>query len=451
MRRRRRQLGLLAAMGVAAFAGALMPTDSTRGTLTATPVEHLVVLMQENHSFDNYFGTYPGADGIPAGVCMPFDPFSSTADCVAPFHFGENDLAFEDPVHNPTIHETQLNRGRMNGFVYALDQRNQDGRLAMGYYDERDVPYYWNLADEFVLFDRFFSSASGRSFANHMYWVAGVPAHERPAPGELNSIVTIFDRLEEAGISWRFYVQNYQPDLTYRTLNEFPNEYAEQVASVPLLNIDRFLDDPWLNRHIVDLEQYYVDVESGTLPTISYMVSTGPSEHPVGRVIAGQRFVRSLIQSLMQSKFWESSAFLVTYDDWGGWYDHVRPPRVDANGYGFRVPALLVGGYARQGHIESTTLDYTSILRFIEDNWGLEPLATRDRNANSIAGAFDFNSPPRPPEFIPIERSAPEARPEPRRMILYASYSVALALGFGVIVLAAALGRRRGPREEPSS
>ncbi len=273
-------------------AASLAASDGARATATATPLEHIVVLMQENHSFDNYFGTYPGADGIPDGVCMPLDPASPGGECVEPFHLGDNDVALEDPVHNQSVFERQLNGGLMDGFVKAQTERGEDGRLAMGYYDERDLPYYWNLADEYVLFDHFFSSA-GLSFANHMFWVTGVAADERPAPGELNSVVTIFDRLEAAGIDWKFYVQDYEPDVTYRTLNESPDVYSEQVASVPLLNIDRFIDDPELNSHIVDLEQYYVDLERGTLPAVAYMVSAGSSEHPTGR-----RDLRAAVRSV---------------------------------------------------------------------------------------------------------------------------------------------------------
>lgn len=440
MRPRVLALGMVPALLVL---GSAVGSVRVRSAETATPLEHLVVLMQENHSFDNYFGTYPGADGIPPGTCMPFDPLSATGECVEPFHIGDNDVELEDPDHSSTTHAIQFNEGQMNGFVYALELRNQDGRLAMGYYDDRDLPYHWNLADDYVLFDRFFSSAAGGSFINHMYWVAAVGAAERPAPGELDGVVTIFDRLQEAGIDWKFYVQNYEPGLTYRTLNDYPSDRAAQVVWVPLLNIDRFIDDPELASRIVGLDEYYLDLERGTLPAVAYIAPSGPSEHPPGSLLAGQRFVRSLIQSLMRSDAWSTSAFMVTYDDWGGWYDHVAPPRVDADGYGFRVPAFLVGGYARQGHIESATLDYTSILRFIEDNWGLEPLAARDSAATSIAGAFDFSRPPREPAFISFDRVPPEGRPEPRREILYGAYTVALAVALTTIVLAARTGGRR--------
>lgn len=442
---------LVVAAVIGLLVGPALAAGGARGGETATPLEHIVVLMQENHSFDNYFGTYPGADGIPEGVCMPFDPFSATGECVEPFHIGDNDVELEDPDHSSATHAIQFNEGRMDGFVYALELRNQDGRLAMGYYDDRDLPFHWNLADEYVLFDRFFSSAAGGSFINHLYWVAAVGADERPGPGELDGVVTIFDRLQEAGIDWKFYVQNYEPGLTYRTLTEYPSDRAAQVVWVPLLNIDRFLDDPELSSRIVDLEEYYLDLERGTLPAVAYIAPSGPSEHPPGSLMAGQRFVRSLVQSLMRSEAWDTSALMVTYDDWGGWYDHVPPPQIDADGYGFRVPAFMVGGQVKRGHIESATLDYTSILRFIEDNWGLEPLAERDRQATSIAGAFDFASPPREPAFIGFDRVPPEGRPEPRREVLYASYAVALGLGLAPVLFAAWRDRRRPPSPEGAS
>jgi phospholipase C len=138
---------------------------------------------------------------------------------------------------------------------------------------------------------------------------------------------------------------------------------------------------------------------------------------------------------LMQSKYWNSSAFLWTYDDWGGWYDHVAPPKVDAYGYGFRVPALLVSPYARKGYIDSTELDYTSILRFIEDNWHLDPLSTRDAAANSIASAFDFEQAARKPTFISYERTAAVAAPSPNTNAIYAVYGTGFVLAVGFILM----------------
>ena len=401
-----------------------------------TPIQHFVVLMQENHTFDNYFGTYPGADGIQAGTCMPVNPTDKTnTECIEPFHIGDRPI--DDLDHSLSTFQMQYNKGKMDGFVYALNQRNQNGAMAMGYYDGRDLPYYWNLADEYVLFDKFFSSDHGGSFANHMYWVSAQPGGSHVAENGYADVVTIFDRLEARGISWKFYVQNYDPLITYRSLSQVSGNRASQVIWVPLLNIDRFLDDPKLSSHIVDMNEYFVDLENGTLPEVAYIAPSGASEHPPGSIRSGQKFVKSLIQALMRSDSWDSSAFLLLYDDWGGWYDHVAPPQVDENGFGMRVPGLLISPYARRGYIDSTLLDFTSVLKFIEENWDLKPIAARDTEAKSFMSAFDFSMSPREPVFIPFERVVKEQRVEPRRVVIYAAYGGALVFAAFLMIWAA--------------
>jgi phospholipase C len=144
-----------------------------------------------------------------------------------------------------------------------------------------------------------------------------------------------------------------------------------------------------------------------------------------------------MVTALMQSDAWPSSAFMWAHDDWGGWYDHVPPPQVDKFGYGFRVPALLVSPYARQGAVDSTILDHTSVLRFIESNWGLAPLAERDAAANSIANAFDFTQPPRQAAVISMSRTPPAALVIPDRSAIYAVY--AAATGFAALMVFFAL------------
>jgi phospholipase C len=414
-----------------------------------TPIEHFVFLMQENHSFDNYFGTRPGVDGFPEGLCMPRDPGQPDGDCVEPFPIGDRGIT--DLDHTEDAFEEQYNNGRMDGFVWANEQRGHDGALAMGYYDDKDLPYYWNVADEYVLFDRFFTSAKGGSVRNHMYRVAAQPGatgRSESIPREgWGDIPTIFDRLQEAGVDWKFYVQNYDPQITFRTREaQESGDRAAQVIWVPLLAYARYLDDPELNSRIVDLDQYYEDAATGNLPAVAYIAPSGNSEHPPGSVRAGQRLVRGLIDSLMRSPQWDRSAFLWSYDDWGGWYDHVEPPQVDEYGYGFRAPTLLVSPYARRGFVDSTTYDFTSVLRFIEDNWDLEPLAERDRAATPITAAFDFEQPPREPVLLGTARNVvvpqrPDARP------VYGLYAAALLGVLGLMGLAGMLGRERRPGE----
>jgi len=403
---------------------------------TKTPIQHFVVLLQENHSFDNYFGTYPGADGFPPGLKIPVDPKKPEAGFVEPWHLGN--VTITDLSHNAATFREQYNNGEMNGFVAALDRRKQNGRQALGYYNGEDIPYYWNLADHYVLFDRFFSSARDGSFANHFYWIAGAPPvteQNEDLAAKLTTVPTIFDSLEKAGISWKFYVQNYDPSINYRNLETAGNR-ASQIIWVPLLNFDRFIDDPNLASHIVDLSQYYVDLRQGTLPAVSYIAPSGASEHPPGSLISGQRFVKTLLQELMRSSAWESSAFLLAYDDWGGWYDHVSPPQVDKYGYGLRVPALLVSPYAKRGYIDGTTLDFTSMLKFIEENWGIAPLAERDRQANNILSAFDFKQAPRQPEFLPFERETVKAASQDPSKVIYTGYGIAFSLSVLAIGLA---------------
>jgi phospholipase C len=400
--------------------------------------------MQENHTFDNYFGTYPGVDGLPKGVCVPLDPTRGAKPCMKPFHIGSNSIEQRDLDHSAASYRLQYAGGKMNGFISALQQRNQDGRLAMGYRDARDLPFYWNLADEYVLYDRFFSSAGAGSFLNHIYWVTGSPGqgYDRVPPDGFGNLPTIFDRLQKAHVSWKFYVQNYEPRLNYKTLDRFPGNRASQVIWVPILNFARYLRDPEFMSHVVNLNQYYQDVQRGTLPEVSFIAPSGPSEHPPSSLASGQAFVRSLINALMRSRDWQSSAFLLSYDDWGGWYDHVKPPQVDQFGYGFRVPALLVSPYARRGYVDGSTLDFTSILRFIEDNWSLPALTKRDRQANSIASGFDFAQPPREARFVSAHRGPIEEIHVDRNLV-YVFYFGALALLVAIVGFAAVTYRRR--------
>lgn len=418
-------------------AAAEASTEDRELSPTKTPIKHFITLMQENHSFDNYFGTYPGADGIPAGTCIPRDPDIADSECVEPFPIGER--AIVDLGHNLATFEAQYNDGAMDGFLKVFEDQAETGDLSIGYYDDNDIPYYWTIADEYVLFDRFFTSAKGGSVPNHFYWVTGTPGN--PVNGTLlpegfDHVPTIFDSLEAAGVSWKFYVQNYDPTITFR--NPEAGDRGSQIVWVPILNYNRFLDDPELFSKIVPFEEFYSDLENGTLPEVSYMVPSGASEHPPGSIQAGERFVRSIITAIKRSSVWQTSAFTWTYDDWGGWYDHVSPPQVDDWGYGFRAPALLVSAYAKRGYVDSTELDFTSVLKFIQVNWGLEPLAERDQQANSLENAFDFDSPPREPILFSRNRDVEEIA-IPNTRIVYVAYGIGFAIPFVLGVLAVLL------------
>jgi phospholipase C len=403
-----------------------------------TPIKHFIYLLQENHTFDNYFGTYGrGSDGTPPGTCMPINLGNPKGKCIKPFRLGGR--AVTDIGHNVIIFRGQYNHGKMNGFANVLRLQGVDPTNVMGYYDGKDIPYYWNLADQYVLFDRFFSSATDGSGSNHFFWVGAYPADPHDVPKDGFTRPTIFDELEKAGVSWKFYVSNYDPKITFRA--HVVGDRSSQVVWVPLLNYARYIDDPKLAKHIVPLTQYYKDLHDGTLPSVAYIAPSGASEHPPGSVQSGMRFVRTVINNLVASPYWDSSAFLLSYDDWGGWYDHVRPPQIDGFGYGFRVPALLVSPYARRGYVDHTTLDFTSGLKFIEENWGLAPLTRRDATATSIAGAFDFNQAPRAARIIPATRKVTPPVVA-KRSIIYPAYSIGAAVVVLLILVAVYRTRR---------
>lgn len=431
-------LAVLAAAPVAA-AGTPPPgrAGAAESTTTTTPIKHLVFLMQENHTFDNYFGTRPGVDGIPTGTCVPVSP-GGTEPCVRPFHLDSTRTI--DIDHSAGAFDQEFRAGAMDGFV-AVSRASGAGDTAMGHYDRTDLPYYWSLADQYALFDHFFSSSASGSVRNHLFAVTGQGG---PAAKNLESIPpqgwgdlpTIFDELQARGISWKYYIRNYDPTNNVRGVQKGTAGGVTQRVFAPVTEFARFVDDPALRSHIVDLSQYYTDLADRTLPAVAYIAPSGNSEHPPGDVGSGESFARTLITELQRSYAWSDSAFLLSYDDWGGWYDHVMPPVVDQWGYGPRVPALLVSPYARRGYVDSGTYDFTSILKFIERNWKVPALASRDGGAATFLTAFDFGSQPRPAD-LGLSRPTGSTPPSVTRAV-HRSYELPLAV-FALFVVAVAV------------
>jgi phospholipase C len=302
-----------------------------------------------------------------------------------------------------------------------------------------------------VLFDRFFSSARYGARLNRSYWVAAAapPGGGDTVPkGGYGDQLTIFDSLQAAGVGWKFYVQDYNPKETFRVASR--TDPAGQAVRVPLLNYPRFLDRPELRSHIVDLDQYYSDLAHGTLPAVSFVSSSGASERSVRSIPAGQTMVRNMITQLMTSRYWGSSALMWSYDGAGGWFDHVPPPTSAGERLGLRVPALLVSPYARPGHVDHTVLEYPSALKFIEDNWGVAPLTRRDKAAGSIAGAFDFKSPPHRAKIIPVGVPPQGQRTLVPVGIIYWCYGGAALFGVLLVAFAARPFRPFRPRRTPA-
>ena len=403
---------------------------------TPTPIKHVVTVMQEGHTFDNYFGSYPGADGIPSDTCMPVSP-PTARPCVKPFALGARPL--RDLARSSSAFTTAYADGAMNGFVSAQSRDGVTEDQAMGVHRRKDVPYYWNLAKNNVLFDQFFASAPGGSLPNHLAWIAGTGARsagETVPAGGFTALPTIFDRLQAKGVSWKFYVQNYDPTVTFRRAPGAAR--GEQITRVPLLAYARYVDDPTLFAHIVPVAQYFEDLQRGTLPAVSYIVPSGPSERPPTSVTSGARFVQSLASALTSSSSWASSAFLLTYDGWGGYFDHVAP----TGGVGFRVPTLLMSAYAPQGVVNHTRMETASIPAFIGKNFGLDPLPAAA--VGSLQTAFDFDHAPRRAQVISSTPAEATIAPG-RTSAVFWLYGAAIAIA--VIGLGALAWRSRRSTE----
>ncbi len=345
-------------------------------------IAHIIFLIQENHTFDNYFGTYPRAEGFPANLRVPLQPGGPPQ--VAPFHF-TSPLTHDMRHRWETAHEA-MNGGKMDGFIGAEHSRD-----TMGYYDRSDLPNYWSYADEFTLCDRFFSSLAGPSLPNHLYTIAaqsgGLVNNMQQPPAGGFTFPTMAELLHKGDVSWKYYDGGTDPQ-SFGLWNPLPGFKA-------------FQSDPSLRSHLVAIADYFRDLRNGTLPAVSWIVPNMPeSEHPVADIQVGMWYVTALTNALMKSPYWRDSVLVITWDDYGGFYDHVPPPRVDDYGYGPRVPTIVISPYSRRGHIDHTQYDFCSVLRFIEDEFGLPSLTARDRDAASLRHALDVEQKPRPPFLI---------------------------------------------------
>jgi len=396
-------LFILSAHFSPATAGMQVKSEETRQADSGFgKINHVIWIIQENHSFDNYFGTFPGADGFPPSTCLPKMPGSRAY--ISPFHMPSG-APFCDLDHSWRIAHAAYDNGKMDGFVWA-----EGTPYTMGYYDERDIPNYWEYARRFTLCDMFFSSLNGPSLPNHIYTVAAQSGGVidnflllKDLEESLNdpdgfTFPSIFTRLENAKISWKYYVEKGPAP----TLESNPTAKTYSLWN-PLPAFKAIRDNPKWMAHLVDQSEYFTDLKQGTLPDVSYLIPNGlDSEHPTSQPARGMWYVTRLVNALMASSYWKDSVIFLTWDDYGGFYDHVFPPDVDAFGYGPRVPMIVISPYAKPGYIADGVYDFTSVLKFIEERWGLSHLTARDGKARDMRDVFDFDQKPNPPLVIPV-------------------------------------------------
>ena len=491
--------------GIAPNAGVVRPAPLQAGAHHGIHrIRHVVVIMQENRSFDSYFGTFPGADGIPTkdgqfSVCLP-DPRSG--GCQYPYH--DSDQVNGGAQHNADSARADMNGGRMDGFVGTAERPG--GRACggsapicessapadvMGYHDAREIPNYWRWAHDFTLQDHMFEPTASWSLPAHLFMVSGWSAHCTRG-GDPSSCVNddelggfktaqitrggdpdgpqatapmlrpvsrclvrhgirrmaygldlrqphITDalalcrhlappgakgRLTEYGnyawtdltwllhrkcLSWGYYIHEGQPPAP-------PGSDTPEIWN-PLPSFTTVRRDGQVG-NVKDVSRFLDAARNGHLPAVSWVVPDEThSEHAPATPADGQRYVTRLIDTVMRGPDWDSTAIFLTWDDWGGFYDHVPPPQVDQNGYGIRVPAMVISPYAKRGHIDHQTLSFDAFNKFIEDDFlGGQRLDPRtdgrpdprpDVRENvpilgDLAADFNFKRPPRPPDPLPL-------------------------------------------------
>jgi phospholipase C len=370
-------------------------------------IKHVIVIMQENRSFDSYFGTYPGADGLPRkadgdfAVCVP-DPVKG--DCQKPYH-DTADLNAGGP-HGEASARADVADGKMDGFIAQAEagrragcqtdpndplcSRRAENPDVMGYHDGQDIPNYWAYAHNFVLQDHMFEPNASWSLPAHLFMVSEWSARCSRRGDPMSCVDALQNPVRPANpradypwtdltyllhkhrVSWRYYVfTGTEPDCEG---DQMICEAVKQGASTPgiwnpLPYFDTVREDGQLG-NITTLSNYFKAAKAGTLPAVAWINPTGSvSEHPPALVTAGQAYVTRLVNAAMRGKDWKTTAILLAWDDWGGFYDHVTPPNVDENGYGLRVPGLVISPYARKGFIDHQVLSFDAYVKFIEDDF----------------------------------------------------------------------------------
>ena len=322
-----------------------------------------------------------------------------TEGLIEPFHL--KNTKTPNLKYGPLVYEKSYNYGFMDGFILAQNDstiklndisKKDNHTIVMGYYNNSEIGPYWYLASNFVLADNFFSATRQTDLTNNLHlFTAEEGNYKKYVPTEGLSInSTVLDLLEKKRFTWKIYVENYDSGLNYTNANESSKRY---LTLNPILGIPRFVENATLNGRIQDLSNYFHDLKHN-LPSVSYIILPDSQESSPKDILKGQESVVSLIISLMQSKHWKNSLFILTYSGSGGWYDHVPPPLNSASEHGFRVPTLFISPYSHKGIVDSTFYDTLSIVKFIEYNFNLKSV-DRDSLSNNILGAFDFDKPPR--------------------------------------------------------
>ncbi len=448
---------------------ALPPVTAAAGTCVSgprcLPIQHIIIMDKEDHTFDSLFGRFPGADGATT---------YRTAD-------GKTHRLNHQPVQflrsltkTPADYRTAYDNGKMNGFSQISGAQQTNGftgkreDVSDSQLYESDIPNYWRYARTFTLADHFFSSVSSNSFPNHLFTIAGQAANTDDIPTSLGASkhpnrwgcdaspgTLVEQRLPSGAYHFTFPCFNFATLGDTLARRELPWTYYAPGLDRPGYQWSAFdaikhirLGPAW-NNHVRPYTQFAQDARAGKLPAVSWLVEPQKySDHPdLGNICDGENWTVSQINAVMSNREeWVHTAIILTWDDWGGFFDHVRPPRGPNPTimYGLRVPAIIISPYARRGYVDHTFFSYSSLLRFAETVFRLPSLSPLDHQANDMLNAFDFHQAPSSPLLL-HQHSCPELPTRPH-FRWYAAGGIGLGvLGMIVAGLSSAWAVRRRP------
>jgi phospholipase C len=404
-----RAFPFLALTTIGFMAGCSSHSSGSNHLTTSSPIQHVVVIMQENRTFDNLFYGFPGADSAQTGSNMGQAVPLTSVPLATPY----------DLDHAHTAWWTAWDNGKMDGFGVAQVAPNPP-LYAYSYVPKSELQPYWTLASQYTLGDRMFQSNSGPSFVAHQYMIAGQSgdSDENPneglwgcdaPPGSTVALIgpngtdlpgvypcfdyqTMADLLDAEGITWRYYAPATTVD---------PGPAWSAYEAIHHI----FSGSDWSKNVISPQTQVLTDIANGQLATVTWIVPDyAHSDHAgVFGSNEGPSWVASIVNAIGASSFWNSTAIFISWDDWGGWYDHVPPQEIDNMGPGFRVPLIAVSPYAKKGYVSHQVYETASLLTYMEKNFGLPNLGTRDANANDLSDCFDYSQ--SPAKYAPIPTS----------------------------------------------
>ncbi len=341
---------------------------------TVTPIKHVVIVMMENHSFDNLFGLYPTLNRTDPGTLLgalqkPDDVLS------APKGLGLSQVpngTYFTANPNEDVYQRDWNGGKMDGFA------TYGGSQAMTYFGPSQLAVEWDWAEEYSIADRYFSSCLCMTNPNRLYSLAGQGnglTNDAGPPPYLPANESIFAELNSYGVSWGYYLRDPAAD-------NFPLNYFDGFGAY--------------SSQVQGWSSFYSALQQGTLPDVSWVMpvgggASGIDQHPSDNMTEGEVWLLGVVNSVMQSRYWNSSAIFVNYDEGGGYYDHVPPPGLDGVQLGFRVPLFVISPYAKENYVSQTVMNHASILSFVDYNWGLPALNSYVAGSGLPLDMFDFN------------------------------------------------------------